>query len=257
MTEAEAWTVIERYARVGQVSIHRMMTVQVLRRTLAKKFQPRKSDDDPTAMQQINPALDRIADERDQRELLGQDPFRDPSDRGAAQPAGTSAKSSPKPGAPTGHPPWHLDPAEPSVILRNDFTDLNYLRKTIYERSIKFGNVQVVKAWAWDGVRFRKVVSALANSYAYEELARSLLVYYLQGNDAASGCDAVFLTEGEGRATHFQLVLLRSGRAYLDVSRYGLYRDFEPDDQEYLAYLPTWLEMTRKRMDDDSTMVYR
>ena len=71
MTEDDAWEILHHYAQVGNIRIEQEMSVRVLRRNLAKVFQPRAVDDDDSAMRQINPALDLIEVERDRRELLG------------------------------------------------------------------------------------------------------------------------------------------------------------------------------------------
>ncbi|MGL4462089.1 MAG: hypothetical protein ACRC1K_08040, partial [Planctomycetia bacterium] len=260
MTENEAWTVVQGYARQAGLTLQTTMTISVLRRTLAKKYQPRRAGDDDEAMRRINRAIDVIDAERDRRELYGLDPFAAPagtSTTGSSNPGPTSTyggsstgsygsggstggRTGPGPGSASGGwtggwssgagqkssaggaalPPWQTEPGDSCEIQEYAFSDVNFIKKTIYERSARMGGAELVKAWAWDGSRFRKVISAFANEFAYEELGRAM-VYWQSHADESVRCDAVLLTRGAGRATHFRLIIIRIGKGFEDVSRYG------------------------------------
>lgn len=234
MTESEAWDTLLFYAQKGRVRIAAEMTVNVIRRSLAKVFHPRLATDDDRDMRAINACIDVVEAARDKRELCGE-----------PEPAPTAAE-------PSGRDPWQSDPYESTQIFRQDYTDINFLKKTIYDRSIRFGKVELVKAWAWDGARFRKVVSLYANDWALEELGRALLFQQTHGS-ADGRCDAVFLTQGQGRVRRFRLILLKSGRYCEDVSKCGLYFESEPDDPQLPTKLTQWLHGIDGRMWSDRT----
>lgn len=235
MTEEAAWELLYYYASQGKITIARSMSVRALRRQLAKVYQPRRPTDDDAAMRKINPALDLIDEERDRRELLGiQEDYTEPE-----RPF-------------DGVEPWQTDPDEPTTILHRDFTDANFIKKTIYERSILFGDARLMKAWAWDGQRFRKIISVYANQFANEELGRALLVWQKSRGNAE--CDAIFLTEGNGPATSFRLVILRTGRSYDNVFPYNFELEGNPYDQQFETVIPSWLNVLRTQLNQDSML---
>lgn len=224
MTEPEAWQVLDHFAGLARISISRAMTVNQLRRSLAKRYQPRRASDDSTAMSRINPAIDVIDAERDRRELLG-----------VAEPARQPAAAE----------PWQTEP-DVSETLED-------IQRSVYQRAVKFGRVELVKAWAWDGKRFRKVLSAQANEWASEELGRGLLRWLAQER-VPYRCEAVFVTHGSGRANRFRLILLRVGKGYDNVSSYDFAIDIEPDDPTLAGSLNRWLEKARHRLFQDESL---
>jgi hypothetical protein len=234
MNEDEAWGILDFYASRARVSVTRAMPVSVIRRTLAKVYQPRKATDDDSSMRRINSAIDIVGAERDRRELCGMDE--------------SAAPAKPQP-RPPGVPPWQTEPTEPSQILRNDYTDLNYIKKTVYERSVRFGDVELVKAWAWDGQRFRKVVSAYANMFAYEDLGRALLV--LQSADGGAPCDAVLLSKGTHVTRSFRLIIARMGRSFENVNSYNLTLECELGRPDLAEFLADWLQQVRAKLVKD------
>lgn len=229
MTEAEAWETLQYYSTKGGVRIERQMTINVLRRTLAKVYQPRKATDDDRQMREINSCIDEIELARDRRELSGE-----PEPVAAA----TMARA---------EQPWQTDPSEPCTIYRTDFTDSNYIKKSIYERAVRFGKVELYRAWGWDGERFRKVIAVFGNDFTLEELGRALLYSQVNGSNPVP-CEAVFVTTGEGRPRRFRLTMVRMGRSCEDVSRYERYFDCEPNDPYLQQELNTWLDQVRDEL---------
>ena len=236
MNEEEAWDLLSHYAGQAKIQIARSMAIGELRRTLAKAYQPRRAHDDDSIMRQINPAIDIIDAERDRRELLG-----------IAEPGGQPA--APQPGWHE-EAPWQPDPRGPTWAAVDDYCDIGFIQRHVYERASKFGSVGLVKAWAWDGHRFRKVISAYANRYTYDDLARSLLRWLLRA-EVDYTCEAVFLTEGAGRAQSFQLILVKVGRGYENVMSYDQRLDIQPDDPSLPAFLAQWLRLFRHQLEDD------
>lgn len=231
MTEVDAWKTLITYAREGRVQIDAKMTVNVLRRTLAKVYQPRKVDDDDRSMRQINACIDVLEESRDRRELRGE----------------TEGVATAKP---TGSVPWQPDPNDASIIHKKDYSDLNFIKKSVFERSQRMGNTELLKAWSWDGRRFRRVIAVYGNDFALEELGRALL--FRQSLDPSeSKVRAIFLTRGDGRARRFQLIMLRSGRSCEDVSRYQSVFEGNPDDPLMAASLSTWLDDVSQRLVAD------
>ena len=236
MNEEEAWQLLAHYAHQAKIGINRSMAVGELRRALAKAYQPRLANDDDSIMRQVNPAIDVIDAERDRRELLG---IPEPDGKTDATQPGWHEEA-----------PWQPDPQGPTWAPVDDYADIGFIQRQIYERASKFGNVELVKAWAWDGHRFRKVISAYANQYAYDDLARSLLRWLLRA-EVDYTCEAVFLTEGAGRAQSFQLILVKVGRGYENVMSYDQRLDIQPDDPSLPAFLSQWLRLFRHRLEDD------
>jgi hypothetical protein len=64
-------------------------------------------------------------------------------------------------------------------------------------------------------------------------------------------CQAVFLTEGEGRAESFRLVLVRLGKGYEAVNSYNLEISIQPDDPTLPTFLNRWLELVRDQLLKD------
>ena len=247
MTESEAWTVLNRFAVQGRVQISPTMSVNALRRALAKVFQPRQVGDDDTAMRQINPAIDVISEQRDLRELRGQaEP--NPATFAAGFSSGPASGATAAPPAPAGCP-WQTDPWEGCTIYRDDATDPNYVKKMVYERSVRFGTPELVRAWAWDGWRFRKVIAAYANEYAYEDLGRALLI--LGQAEGFIQYDAVFITKGTGRVHKFRLIIARVGRSYEHASSYDFTFDCEPDNPRLGELLRAWLNVVTTQLKVD------
>jgi hypothetical protein len=232
LTEDDAWEILHHYAQLGNVRIEQEMSVRVLRRNLAKVFQPRTLGDDDSAMRRINPALDLIELERDRRELLGISENNRYDNRADCT------------------EPWQTDPSEPTTIYREDYTDPNYIRKVVYERALRFGDVELMKAWSWNGERFRKILSAYANQFALDELGRGLLQWQMHlSNDAR--CDAIFLTKGDGPAKKFKLVIIRIGRGYENVVPYGFDLEGDPYDPKFSEVVPSWLRVITAQLNRD------
>lgn len=233
MTEDDAWEILHHYAHLGSIRIEREMSVRVLRRNLAKLYQPRAVDDDDSAMRRINPALDVIEAERDRRELLGI--------------AEDSAVAYSRAGCVE---PWQTDPSEPTTIYRTDYTDPNFLRKEVYERATRFGDVELMKAWSWNGERFRKILTAYANQFSLDELGRGLLQWQMHLNQNGR-CDAIFLTKGNGPAKSFKLVIIRIGRGYENVVPYGFDLEGDPYDPKFNDIVPSWLKLITAQLNRD------
>jgi hypothetical protein len=235
VTEREAWDRLVLFASTANVSITREMSVNVLRRTLAKKYQPRRATDDDSAMRQINGCIDIVDAKRSQLELCG-----------APDPSVSVKASKPAPGQPV----WQTDNGEDWTISAQDYSDVNFIRKQIYDRSVRFGDVELLKAWAWDGLRFQKVVGLMANDFSLEEIGRALLYHQVHGPDP-SRCNAVFLTKGAGRVREFRLLLLRMGRLCEDVSKYHFVFSSEPDAPDFAYHVSMWLKSIEKQLDAD------
>jgi hypothetical protein len=330
VTTNEAWDILFDYARRGGLSISAEMSIQALKRTLAKKYHPRKSSDDSSAMQKINACLAIVADEQSKRELCGKADQKKPNDgRGANSASGTTpgrtgttngfggfkssgppsmgapdwmksgrpgggfangfgsngSSSSARPGfgangasvederlssvesaagaksfddAPSikhspifGCPPWQTDAADGVTIAEDNYADVNYIRKELYDRSIRFGEVELIKAWAWDGFRFQKVISVWCNRFTFEELGRGLMYYQANGPNPVE-CEAVFITRGAGRIRHFKLALIQLGVSCEDVSKYDFIFECEPDAADFQAKISTWLGGVEARLRVDS-----
>jgi hypothetical protein len=134
--------------------------------------------------------------------------------------------------------------------LRNDFTDSNYIKKSIYERAVRFGKTELQRAWGWDGYRFRKVIAVYGNEFTLEELGRALLYWQVNGTDPIA-CEAVFVTTGEGRPRKFRLVMIQMGRSCEDVSRYERHFECEANDPAMHERMSSWLEEVRLELAAD------
>lgn len=269
MTEAQAWETLTYFARRGGTRIETQMSVGVLRRTLAKVYQPRKATDEDKSMREINACIDVIELERDRRELVGEEeaggaPSVEPAPRWATSTMGADSHwatasavarsmGPPRTGWQSTHSagaPWQTEPGDGDKIYRNDCTDPNFIKKSIHDRASRFGPVELHKAWGWDGNRFRKVISVRGNDYTLEDLGRALLYLQVNGSNPIP-CEAVFVTKADGRARRFRLVMLRMGRSCEDVSRYERYYEGEPDDPRLRENLGIWLESVRTQVSAD------
>lgn len=285
MSEEEAWEVLLSHAHKAGITIQVSMSTTVLRRNLAKAYQPRLATDGDGAMRAINPAIDVIEAERERRELSGvpnyEEPPRAPRAAYASGSATTGTGGNPGPGASrntgqsrnagarTGQPGqssraapqgassvnnpkhWQTNPDDGIQIAREDNTDKNYIRKSIFERARRFGDVNLVKAWAWDGSRFRKVLDVYANPFVYDELGRAMVVYVHA--QSSYTCDAVFLASGSATDRAFRLIIIRVGKSFENVASYAIDFTGEPTDPAIRDVLLSWLELVRVQLRRDST----
>ena len=254
MTEQEAWNILDHYASQANLVVERTMSIRELRRTFAKVFQPRRPEDDDTAMRKINPAIDFIDAERDRRELMGEDIHGEPEPQAAEpQPADPFDQEA----------PWRRQTREEAEAEAEahraareraaepfEEAEIQQIQREVFDRASKFGQVSLIKAWAWDGHRFRKVISAQSNRFAFDELARSLMKWLAQ-TGSEYPCEAVFLTEGDGKARDFILVLIKSGKHVENVMSYDLDIELDPSDPALAEYLNVWLEAVRDVLKQD------
>ncbi len=267
MTADLAWDTISAYARTGGIPLQRGAAPKEMRRALAKRYQPRKAGDDDEPMRRINAAIEILLAEEAVRELCG-DAEPPPKPQPAAappRPAAGAARPTPGPTsqwgaraaaalppshAASGLPPWQTDAAAGAAVAAPNYTDLNFIRREVYERSARFGDTETVKAWAWAGDGFRKMVAVQCNDFALEELGRALLYYQTNGPEPTL-CRAVFATRGAGRVRRFQLLLLRMGRLCEDVSKYDWTFEEEPDAPGFATRLNRWLDGVEATLDSD------
>lgn len=120
--------------------------VQRQYRQLARKYHP---DVNPTAtetMKTINDAYDSLRGV----DLKNIDP--------------TSYQQRPVKPQTRETPPWQTDPRSTyNEVNREEFTDLNYAKKAIYENAVQYGDTEPITIWAFDGTFFRGVFTVNAN----------------------------------------------------------------------------------------------
>ena len=273
MTAVAAWETLAEYARAAGIPLPPGTPPKDARRVLGKRYAPRKASDDNEPMRRINAAVDLLLTDEAVRELCGQEPAppAPPAARPTSAPPRPAAPARPAPsrwtsqwgtrtgGAATaerpgsvgvGVPVWQTAPGDGAAVGRADYTDLNFIRREIFERSARFGDTELLKAWAWDGDGFRKVVAVQGNDFALEELGRALLYFQTNGPEPAP-CRAVFVTRGAGRVRKFQLLLVKMGRLCEDVSKFDWQFEEEPDAPAFAPRLNAWLGGIEATLDGD------
>ena len=226
MNDAEAIRIVRHYAGAAGVPLTGATPVRRLRTLLAKAYQPRQVGDDETAMRRINPAVEHLEDAA----------FASLSDI----PAFAGRLVPPPPNQPP--------PQESAATGRQDFTDADFLRTTIAARAARYGRVQPVVAKVWLGDGWGEPLTLDANRFAFSDLGGAVSQWQ-SARTPGRKLQGVFVAVAG--TPDLQLIRLRVGRAFEDVSSYGLRVDPDTDPTVGLHGIAGWLDQVRRRIDDE------
>jgi len=116
-------------------------------------------------------------------------------------------------------PEWQTDFRSSHNEVGNDFYNVNYCKKAIYEEAIKHGKVERYMIWAFDGHFFRGVFEVFANEPALELAGKAMYTWNGEHYDTV----AVFASTSNSKV--LKLINLRgkptSGIEYIHESFNG------------------------------------
>lgn len=201
MSPGEAIAIFSRHAPGYDIAHMKMDDLKSLWKKLLLKYHPDKGGDAELA-KDINQAYDILKNPNVYRSR-----------------AYSSHQASPKtrskeefPWAWAGHrggaPPTHS-------IYRNDYTDLNYIKKTMWEKSGKSHDEYTV--YQFDGRYWRNLFTVYGSKDIYRDMTEAMLVWGQSGNSYHT--DAIFVRKD--RSTKVQLIWLRGN--FLPVDKTSIY----------------------------------
>lgn len=130
-------------------------------RELSKSSHPDMPGGSKQAQQRINNAIDYLRKHRQPQSTGSDGGHWEPPYQQQAWGSGDSGARRPPPRREV--PPWQTDKRSFSNNVGEDFRDINFCKKAIYEEAVKHGEVEEYTFNAWDGHFFRGVFSAYAN----------------------------------------------------------------------------------------------
>lgn len=135
------------------------------------------------------------------------------------------------------HPEWAWAgysgdrPARPS-IHHNDFTDVNFIKKTMWELS---GHSDIeYTIWGFDSAQFRGHVTVFGTPKIFDYMADAMLTWHTKGSNHRSGCRAVFVHNEEIKDFY---LIYSDGKYYGDTMLKMEPCSFNFDPQEDRAFV--------------------
>lgn len=151
----------------------------------------------------------------------------------------------PKP-PPSKTPPWamagYAGGMYPSSDIRaNDYTDVNYFKKQMWELSGESNHPYTI--WAFDGNYFRGVITVFGSPDLFATMARAMYKYNSQGFNRYA-TQAIFVDDDADRDSRVILLIWSDGVSYADNPIEFTYEAFNRNpgnDPSFMRRLPTML----------------
>jgi hypothetical protein len=143
---------------------------------------------------------------------------------------------------PPGRPAWQTNlKTDYNKINRNDYTDLNFIKKTMWEKSD--WSKEQWTAWGFDGYFFRGVFTVFGNPQIFEDIADAMVVWQTKGGNPYA-CRAVFIS---GPNNNSALYLIWSdNKHYSGIPIEHDSPNLNPsNDQQFVRRLPEMLDRLR------------
>jgi hypothetical protein len=138
---------------------------------------------------------------------------------------------------PPGRPAWQTDSRSNfNRINRNDYTDLNFIMKTMWEKSD--WSREKWMAWAFDGYFFRGSFTVFGNPQIFEDIADAMVAW------EANRCRAVFISgPNNNRALY---LVWADGKHLSPIEMEHDSFNLNPgNDQQFVRRLPEMLDRLR------------
>jgi hypothetical protein len=124
-------------------------------------------------------------------------------------------------------------------IYRNNYTDVNFIKKTMWEMSGKSKTEFTI--WGYDGAYFRGVTTVFGSPKIFDEMAKAMIMWQTKGGNPYS-CRAVFVNKKNSKDMYL---------VYADGTFYGnnpiklTHKAFNANpgnDRRFLEQLPGFLD---------------
>jgi hypothetical protein len=143
---------------------------------------------------------------------------------------------------PMGRPPWQTNlKTDYNKINRNDYTDLNFIKKTMWEKS--GWTKEQWTAWGFDGYFFRGVFTVFGNPRIFKDIADAMVIWQTKGGNP-SACRAVFVSGPDNNSSLF--LIWADGKHFFPMWMPRYTTDPDPrNDQQFVGGLPEMLDRIR------------
>jgi hypothetical protein len=203
--------------------------IKAIRRQLLNQYHPDRGGDLNTA-QLINAAYDLLKNGMPKSALYGED----------LDLYETYKAENP------GYPEWawagYAGGIPEPKIYRNDFSDVNFIKKSMWELSGHSKTEYTI--WGFDGHLFRGYVAVFGSPKIFHYMATAMITWLANGGDPCE-CRAVFVTKGKAR----DLYLIYADRKYYVGQIIKMQHrsfNFNPgNDQDFVKQLPEVLNQMK------------
>jgi hypothetical protein len=143
---------------------------------------------------------------------------------------------------------WSGGARESSNIYRNDYTDVNFIKKSMWEKSGHSKTEWTI--WGYDGAFFRGVVTVYGNAKIFPEMAKAMITWQTKGGNPYS-CRAVFVQQ---RHLKELLLIYADGKFYPTPVRFehDSFNQNPGNDQAFVRRLPKLLDDLRDNSRPDT-----
>lgn len=220
-------------------------------RVLVKRYHPDTANGDETTMKQINGAYDMIRNGLSGTSTKPTSSTQDDVDAyWAAARARAKAQQQARDEQPDSTPQWAMagysGGMKPQAkIYRNNYTDMNYIMKRMWELSGESHDVWTI--WGFDGYFFRGVLSVYGNKSIFNEMAKAMIEWQTKGGNPYS-CRAVFITNKH--VTDVMWLIYSDGTFYGDdpiLFNHESTNANPSNDQQFMRRLPHMLDKLKDR----------
>jgi len=137
-----------------------------------------------------------------------------------------------------------------SHIYRQDYTDMNFIKKTMWEKAGKHTNEE----WTiqgYDGAFFRNTLTVYGASSIFKDMAEAMRVWQTKGGNPYR-CEAVFVSPRRGKDLYLIWVSNRTPEG-IDLSKdpvkltHDSFNQNARNDQQFMRSLPGLLDKIRAK----------
>jgi hypothetical protein len=235
MTQSQA---VDIFAKHGERLVAASADeVKKARNRLVRQYQSDLTTGGDSVLKQINAAYD-VLKHGVQAHPAGHRPYYQDFSQDAAS----------KRGEPQGTPPWawagHSGGMAPNAtIRREDFTDMNFILKTMWELSGKSNEEWTMHGF--DGHFFRGILTVYGNDKIFDKMAEAMHTWQTRGGNSYP-CRAVFVTKKSIPGK--MLLIYADGKKYGDNPIPMEHESFNANpsnDQSFVRSLPSKLDALR------------
>jgi hypothetical protein len=139
----------------------------------------------------------------------------------------------------------HSGPKSPNFLIsRSDFTDLNFIKRSMWELSDNSNEEWVIQGY--NGMSFTNTVTVYGSSNIFFYMAIAMIDYQTKGSSPSS-CRAVFVRSG---SSHVLYLIYADGKYYdQNPSKFvpNSAASNRLNDPEFLQQLSEWLEQIKNQ----------
>lgn len=128
---------------------------------------------------------------------------------------------------------------ETGRIYRQDYTDMNFIKKSMWELSGK--STKEYTIWGFDGRFFRNSLTVYGSARIFNYMAQAMLDWQTKGGNPYE-CRAVFVSPKNSKVL---FLIYADGKFYGDQPipvEHGSFNMNPSNDQQFMRSLPDWLD---------------